>query len=206
MRNKEATKYTMAHSREGEASRQSSQKGRTATRVIGMENAEFLPVVCQLVAEGKEVSIRAKGNSMRPFVESGRDIAILARATQWRRGDVVLAEIAHGHYVLHRIDCIYTPDGDSKVRGDVSDANAQVRLRGDGNVRGTEHCLVKDLRAQCVAFVRKGREVRLAQSSFWHVYSCLWPKLLPLRRWLLAFYRLLWLHQLPQRFRRLTHK
>lgn len=204
MRNRVDTN-TKAHSREGEAVQPSSQKEQTTTRVIGMENAEFLPVVCQLVAEGKEVSIRAKGNSMRPFVESGRDVAILARAMQWKRGDVVLAEIAHGHYVLHRIDRLYTPDEKNEIRGYVTDANVQVILRGDGNVLGTEHCQVKDLHARCVAFVRKGREVRLDQSSFWHVYSCLWPKLLPIRRWLLAFYRLFWLQQLPQRFRRETH-
>lgn len=201
-----ARSKAMGSNQETKTERDTTRRHPAATKVIGMENAEFLPVVCQLVAEGKEVSIRAKGNSMRPFVESGRDVAILARVSQWRRGDVVLAEIAPGHYVLHRIDRLYSPDGDSELRGGVSDAEAQVRLRGDGNVRGTEQCRVDDLRALCVAFVRKGREVRLAQSRSWRVYSWLWPKLLPMRRWLLAFYRLLWLHQLPRRLRRLTHK
>lgn len=172
--------------------------------LVEMENAAFLPVVCQLVAEGKEVSIRAKGNSMRPFVESGRDVAVLARCHTWRRGDVVLAETAPKHYVLHRIDGFFRPDDHSEVAGPVeAQTEMGVRLRGDGNVRGVELCHVSDLHARCVAFVRKGRRVDLDRSRFWALYSRLWPALLPARRLLLAAYRLLWLHQWPNRVRRL---
>ena len=97
---------------------------------LQLENAEFLPHVCQFVNEGHSVSIRAKGNSMRPFVESDRDVAVLTKCEKYKVGDVVLAEITPGHYVLHRIDRI---DGDA------------VTLRGDGNVRGTEHCTLSDI-------------------------------------------------------------
>lgn len=172
-------------------------------KLVEMENAEFLPVVCQLVNEGKEVSIRAKGNSMRPFVESGRDVAVLSRADCWRRGDVVLAEIEKGHYVLHRIDLLYTSEGKALTSTPISASEVKVQLRGDGNPRGVEHCEVRDLRALCVAFIRKGREVRLKDSRFWKIYSRVWPALLPVRRWLLAAYRLLWLHELPRRIQKL---
>jgi len=171
--------------------------------LVEMENAEFLPVVCQLVSEGKEVLIRAKGNSMRPFVESGRDVAVLARTDSWHCGDVVLAETAKGHYVLHRIDRLFTAEGKALRSTSASVSGVNVQLRGDGNPWGVEHCKVEDLHALCVAFVRKGREVRLKESRFWKIYSRVWPALLPIRRWLLALYRLLWLHQLPRRIQKL---
>ena len=73
-------------------------------KVIQLSNAEFLPHVTGLVAEGHDVSIRAKGQSMRPFIESERDIAVLSKEEAFEVGDVGLAEIEPGHYVLHRID------------------------------------------------------------------------------------------------------
>lgn len=169
-------------------------------RVVQLNNAEFLPHVCALVEEGHNVSIRAKGNSMRPFLESGRDVAVLSRADAYRVGDVVLAEIEKGHYVLHRIDAIHTPQG-QPVNGATSDPEARVTLRGDGNVRGTESCRLRDVRCIATAFERKGKTWSTQTSRFWRVYSRVWPALLPLRRYLLALYKLLWLHQLPARWR-----
>ena len=169
-------------------------------KVVQLANAEFLPHVCQLAAEGHTVAIRAKGNSMRPFLESGRDVAMLVRADSYRVGDVVLAEIEPGHYVLHRIDRIRTPQGQA-VKGACSDPAALVTLRGDGNVCGTESCRLQDLRCTASAFKRKGK-VWKTNSRFWRIYSRLWPALLPLRRYLLALYRLLWLHELPERWRK----
>lgn len=169
-------------------------------QVLQLANAEFLPHVCELVAQGHQVSITAKGNSMRPFVESGRDVAILGKAEAYRVRDVVLAELTPGHYVLHRIDRILSTTG-KRVKGKTSDPAARVILRGDGNVRGTEECLLQDIRAITVAFVRKGKTCSTS-SRFWRCYSRLWRFCLPLRRYLLAFYRLLWLHQLPQRWQK----
>lgn len=177
-------------------------------KTIEMENSIFLPVVCKLVDEGNEVSIRAKGNSMRPFVESGRDIAVLAKCDSWHKGDVALAETEPGHYVLHRIDGFFRTDDLSAVSGPVSaqQRDTGVRMRGDGNPRGVELCQIGNLHGRCVAFVRKGKRVNLDESRWWAVYSRLWPALLPARRILLAAYRLLWLHQWPNRLKRKQRK
>ena len=170
-------------------------------RVVQLNNAEFLPHVCALVDEGHDVSIRAKGNSMRPFLESGRDIAVLSHADAYRVGDVVLAEIEKGHYVLHRIDAIHTPQGEP-IKGPTHDSDARITLRGDGNIRGTESCLLRDVRCVASSFERKGKVWSTSTSRFWRIYSRLWPALLPVRRYLLAAYRLLWLHELPQRWQK----
>lgn len=157
-------------------------------QTLQLENAIFLPQVCQLINEGHTVSIRAKGNSMRPFVESDRDVAVLAKCSECKVGDVVLAEITPGHYVLHRID---------RIEGKA------VTLRGDGNVCGTEHCTIDDIRALTCQFIRKGKVWNLQTSRFWKIYSKVWVAMLPMRRYLLALYRLLWRHELPQRLSRL---
>lgn len=153
---------------------------------IQMDNAQFLPHVCQFVQEGHKVTIGAKGNSMRPFIESGRDAVVLSQLSKPVVGDVVLAELEPGHYVLHRVDAI---------KGE------HIRLRGDGNPYQTEQCSIEDLRATVVTVVRKGRNYATS-SRTWKAYSWMWIHLLPLRRYLLALYRLLWRGELPARFTR----
>ena len=151
-------------------------------KTVQLANDQFLPIVHELVMEGSHVSIIAKGNSMRPFLESNRDVAVLSKADAFRVYDVVLAEIAKGIYVLHRIDRIVTPDG--QVHKDlVNDPEAHITLRGDGNVRGTEECRLKDIRAIARQFVRKGKTWN-TDTRFWRCYSRIWRKLLPVRRYL----------------------
>ena len=115
---------------------------------------------------------------MRPFLESNRDLALLIRPKNVKVGDPVLAEIAPKHFVLHRI---------IDIKGD------QVTLLGDGN-QTTEHCLTTDIKASVEGFYRKGRKkMDRTDGLKWKLYSFLWMKLRPLRRWLLAFYRHIWI-------------
>ncbi len=144
---------------------------------IQIPNAILIPQICELVNEGHKVSICIKGKSMRPFLEGGRDIVVLAASAEYKKGDVVLAEVRKDMHVLHRIEYI-----DSRY----------VRLRGDGNIKNTEICRTDGLRAKAVGFVRKGRSVS-TDSIIWRIYSKWWTGLLPLRRILLAAYRTIWL-------------
>ncbi|MCM1313420.1 MAG: S24/S26 family peptidase [Bacteroides sp.] len=141
---------------------------------IQLPNAEFIPQLCNLINEGHSVSIRIKGNSMRPFIENERDIVILSGTKKYEVGDVALAEIKKGLYVLHRIESIH---------------QATVRLRGDGNIGKPEICTINDLRAVATAFIRDGKTIR-TDSTKWRLYSFCWTRLLPARRVLLAIYRL----------------
>lgn len=154
---------------------------------IQFDNAEFLPYVCELANEGKDVTIKAKGNSMRPFVESERDEVVLCKVGNVKIGDVVLAEITPGHFVLHRIDAI---SGD------------KVRMRGDGNVGQVEYCHLSDIKAAASRFIRKGKSYSL-EGKIWKTYSWFWVRLIPVRRYLLSLYRLLWLGQVPVKIKRL---
>ncbi len=142
-------------------------------RTLQVANDIFLPAVLQELEghPGKTATINLRGRSMRPFLEDGRDKAMLMIPTEPSKvGDAVLAEISKGHFVLHRIIRI---DGDT------------VTLRGDGNL-SDEHCRLGDIRAKAVGFIRKGRkEADLTDGRKWRIYSWWWTRLYPLRRYLL---------------------
>ena len=100
------------------------QDADSSIKTVMMANEVLLPEVVRLLNEGHTVTLPLRGYSMRPFLEDGRDNALLKKATDVSVGDAVLAEIAPRHYVLHRI---------VKIEGQ------HVTLRGDGNLN-VEHC------------------------------------------------------------------
>lgn len=145
---------------------------------IQLDNALFLPQVVLLLNEGHTVTINLKGYSMRPFLENGRDKALLTKPVNPVVGDPVLAEVSPGRFVLHRIVRI---DGD------------KVTLRGDGNI-GVEHCHRKDISGAVIGFYRKGRKkIDRTDGRKWRAYSWIWMRLFPVRGYLLAVYRRLWI-------------
>ena len=89
----------------------------------------------RLVNEGASVTLPVKGWSMLPFIIGWKESVILQKPSQPERGDIVLAWVEGCRYVVHRIIRI---DGD------------RVTLMGDGNVVGTEHCSVSDIKAFAV--------------------------------------------------------
>ena len=141
--------------------------------VVELPNEFFLKEIEGLLAEGHTATLRVRGNSMRPFLEDRRDSIVLTSVTHINVGDAVLAEIAPGKYVFHRIIAI---EGE------------HIMLMGDGNVRGTEQCTKGDVKANALAVIRKGKECR-TDSRRWKRYSTCWMRLTPVRRWLLAIHR-----------------
>lgn len=143
-----------------------------------MANAVLLPEVIAAIERGHTVTLPLRGYSMRPFLEDGRDKALLGAVKEPRVGDAVLAEISAKRYVLHRIIAI---DGQ------------RVTLRGDGNLTD-EHCSLKDIKALAIGFYRKGRsKADMTNGRKWRIYSWFWIRLFPVRRYLLAFYRRIWI-------------
>lgn len=57
-------------------------------------NAQLIPHFVELLNQGHTVTFKLRGFSMRPFLEDGRDCAILSKHTTVHRGDAVLAEIS----------------------------------------------------------------------------------------------------------------
>ena len=155
-----------------------SDTPKPTVRRIRMENSQLFPIVIGELEKGHTAKINLKGYSMRPFLETERDSALLISPQSPKVGDPVLAEVAPKHYVLHRIIAI---EGDA------------VTLLGDGNLY-PEHCTLADIKASVVGFYRKGRTTMDRTDGWkWKTYSWIWMRLRPMRRYLLAFYRRIWL-------------
>ena len=139
-----------------------------------MTDNEIIEEAVRLVREGVNVTLPVNGYSMLPFIIGGKESVILHRPGLIAVGDVVLAWVDGNRYVVHRIINI---DGD------------RVTLMGDGNVRGTEHCLLKDIKAR-VTHVVDAKDKKRDLYSRWRVRAAkLWYWLRPIRRYLLAIYR-----------------
>lgn len=137
-------------------------------------NAVLLGMVRESIREGHTATIWVKGFSMRPFLEHMRDKVILAPVTRpLAEGDAVLAEIASDKYVLHRIIQV---DGD------------HLTLMGDGNLRGTEQCMLKDVAGIVTDYVRPKRTIKADDPKLIRRVR-LWRRLLPCRRILLVLYK-----------------
>lgn len=140
-------------------------------------NDKLLPEIVKMLDEGHTVTLKLKGYSMRPFLENNRDKALLTKAHDIKKGDPVLAEIAPGRYVLHRI---------------IDIDNGKITLLGDGNLT-VEVCRIEDIKGSVIGFYRKGRNVMDRTDGMkWKAYSFIWTRLRPVRRYLLAIYRRIW--------------
>ena len=139
-----------------------------------MTDNEIIEEAIRLVREGVSVTLPVYGNSMLPFIIGGKESVILQKPELPKVGDVVLAWADGYRYVVHRI---------IRINGD------RVTLLGDGNLGGTEHCRVDDVKARVTHVVdAKGR-----QHDLYHTWrrraAKVWFWLRPIRRYLLAIYR-----------------
>lgn len=104
-----------------------------------------------MLSEGRIVTISTKGGSMMPFIVGERDSVELVRRDVYEVGEIVLAQIREGHWVLHRLDSV---DGD------------RVTLRGDGNLKGTEKCRMSDIAGSVDKIIRPKGETDCRSERF----------------------------------------
>lgn len=145
-----------------------------ANRIV-LPNAVMLGQVNEFLAEGRSVVIMTKGQSMSPFIRGERDSVELLRRPSVEVGDIVLAQIHPGHYVLHRVNAI---------------SGVRVRLKGDGNLDGTEACTMQDICGTAVAILRPGDRRIDCYAPRWQRRFRRWvaaPRIM--RRIILGFYR-----------------
>lgn len=137
-----------------------------------LPNDAWLGEVSQMLREGKPYAIYVKGYSMRPFIEHTRDRVFLEKRDTYNIGDAVLAQIAPGHYVLHRI---------IEKQGD------NLTLQGDGNLKGVELCKEGDVSGVVTQYIRPNRIISADDPELVRRIK-LWRKLRPIRRYLLLIY------------------
>lgn len=132
-----------------------------------LPNEILIPEIGRLLAEGYEVRFTPSGVSMRPFIEGGRDTVVLRQKEDVRVGDICLCKVGE-RFVLHRVIAV---------------SENLVTLMGDGNLTGTESCLIGDVLGTVIRVEwPSGRQKCLTDGRIWRV-------LLPLRRILLKLYR-----------------
>jgi len=121
-------------------------------------NSILLGEVAELLCSGRHVVLKTKGESMRPFIKGDRDSVELVRKDSYEVGDIVLAQIAPGRYVLHRLIEVTEP----------------VKLKGDGNLDAVETCRAADICGFACRILRNGeRTVDCCTPGFARV-SRLW--------------------------------
>ena len=134
---------------------------------VQLPNEILLSSAKTFLDEGREVIVRAKGNSMLPYIRSERDSVVLKKSDDLEVGDIVLVQMP-GRYVMHRI---IRREGDN------------FTMMGDGNYRGTESFSRGDVLGKVIWIVKEdGRRVAPGRGRFWHA-------LLTLRRYILWIYR-----------------
>lgn len=141
------------------------------TEVRYLELKNYFNLVESFLKEGKEVRITPKGDSMRPFIIGGRDSVVLTSLTRSPEvGDIVLA-LVKGRYIMHRVIMV---------------EGSRLTLMGDGNVKGTERCVVDDVKG-IVSEIHKesGRRVKPGKGRIWRL-------LLPIRKVLLVIHKRIW--------------
>lgn len=132
-----------------------------------LPNDILLSQAGEFLREGREVILKAKGNSMLPFIRDGRDSVVLHSCEDPQIGDIVLVRLP-GRYVMHRV---ISREGDTYT------------MMGDGNIRGTERFRKEDVLGKVTCIIKDGsKKVTPGRGRLWHL-------LLPIRRWLLAIYR-----------------
>ena len=149
-----------------------------------MTDNEIIEEAIRLVEEGVSVTLPVNGRSMLPFIIGGRESVILQQpptqgeprqnAAPLKVGDVVLAWVEGNRYVVHRIISI---DGN------------RVTLMGDGNLVGTEHCSLSDIKAKATHVVDCHERTHDLYTSRRMLGARLWWHLRPIRIYLLAIYR-----------------
>ena len=139
-------------------------------------DADILQEAIRLVNDGVSVTLPVNGQSMLPFIIGGRESVILQKPVELKVGDVVLAWVDDGRYVVHRI---------IRISGD------EVTLMGDGNLAGTEHCKLTDVKAKATHVV----DAKEHQHYLYTPWRCratkMWWRLRPIRRYILAIYKIL---------------
>ena len=136
------------------------------TKVV-LPNEVLIGEVAELLNAGREVVMTPKGNSMLPFIRGDVDNVRLRKPESLHVGDIALARFG-GRYVMHRIIAI---NGDT------------VTLMGDGNLQGTESGPRSEVIGVVLEIITPSNRHRRPGKGR------LWRRLLPIRRYLLKFYR-----------------
>ena len=138
----------------------------------------YMPVLQDLLSQGKEVSITITGNSMSPFLVHGRDkIMISPPDGVWKKGDMAFFVRANGKYIMHRI-CRVEKNGDCFFIGD-----AQQYIEGP--------IAPEQIFGKITSVQRKGKWIG-KEDFWWRFFERIWINIIPFRPFCRYVYAMLW--------------
>lgn len=131
----------------------------------------LLSECAEMLENGQEVVLTARGESMYPFVRDGDKV--LLKSMEVHKGDIVLGIDGEGGFVMHRV---MGTDGKGYV------------LMGDANLRKKEYCTSSGIKGSVISIMHNGK-TRLCSSLRERMLSGIWRSMLPARRFLLFVLR-----------------
>lgn len=138
----------------------------------------YMPVLCELLEQGKEVSLTITGNSMSPFMVHGRDVILIVPPDgTWKKGDMAFFRRTNGQYVMHRI-CRVNTTGECYLIGD-----AQQIV--EGPIQQSQ------LFGKITRVQRKGKWIGPG-NFWWEFFEHIWLNIIPLRPACRKIYGILW--------------
>lgn len=138
---------------------------------------EYLPVLIDIINEGKDVNLLISGSSMTPFLCHQRDTIIISKPdAPFHKGDMVFYTRNTGQYVMHRIHHI-NHKGQLFIVGD-----AQTFIEGPiepEQVFGIIHKVI--------------RKNKLMQRGdfWWDFFEKVWIRIVPIRPIVVKLYGLI---------------
>lgn len=138
----------------------------------------YMPVVREILSQGKETSVTITGNSMSPFLIHGRDeILISPPEGNWKKGDMAFFVRDNGQYVMHRI-CKVDKNGDCFFVGD-----AQQLI--EGPIKENQ------IFGKITKVKRKGKWIG-PEAFWWKFFARIWVNIIPFRPVIQKLYGMLW--------------
>lgn len=136
----------------------------------------YMPVLREILSEGKEVPLGITGNSMSPFLVHQRDEILISPPTgDWKKGDMAFFQRMNGRYVMHRIVRV-AENGDCFLIGD-----------GQMFVEGPIH--PEQIFGKITQVKRKGKWIGPG-NFWWEFFEHVWLNMIPLRPLFLRLYGL----------------
>lgn len=157
---------------------------QTEGDISGKDEKNSYELVYKSLEAGNKIKIKTFGRSMRPFLEGERDYALISPHKDFKIDDIVCISLTQDQIIMHRVIDII---GDTII------------TLGDGNLlpEVAERSMII---GKAIAFYRKGDKTPTHVTSLkWRVYSWLWTRLYPIRRYLLFIHRRLFIRQTASR-------
>jgi hypothetical protein len=150
--------------------------------ILNLDGREFQTLAGEILSAGRGMRFQAAGESMRPFLCSGDVLTVAPLGNRpVQVGEIVLAQIAEGRLLAHRVVGVRRRAG-----------MAQVRIQGDACAYADGWFDLKGILGRVVAVEHNGRKIQF-DSAGQRLTAWLWVSLRPLAA------RLAWV---PQAWRR----